>query len=469
MREIRASDFGLRPGENATPALRRLSQTVAGEAEAHILIEPGTYLITDWNDEGTHAPQPFELQGIGRVVVEARGANFRTEGGYITVFNGAPGPNRFPWIGLVARDVKELVVLGYSFDGGADRLIRGNYVPIDLDDDGREDLRFVPHHELQAHGMLLSAVESFTLDDVHIHGAICDGFCLAGTVLANGSMVLNHDGVMRRCSALHCGRNGLSAVQVRRLRVYDSEFSHTGRSQYGGHAPGAGIDVERDRWVGDGGANEPTENTGDIEFHNCRIVDNVLRTVVVGYQTQDTVSFKGCLMEGHTQASDYETYVISPGSTLIGCTIRTRHLGLGHLVSAGDPRRAQFVDNRIELIPGGKWIELLTNPVSHNVLFARNEVVVHGPSQAFGMQIRAANSWVIDNLLWIDQSRYNAQVPFAFSMLDCENTIFRGNLWQTNRSPDAPGDWWLLYDNPPTVAPPDDRLVGGIQRSPALP
>ena len=159
-----------------------------------------------------------------------------------------------------------IIVSGLSFDG------RNRVYGID---------QF--HHNLAVYGC-----SNIIIDNVVSKYAYGDGLYVSGRhpiELTNRAM---RNLTLRNCQFLYSCRNGMSVIECDGLVAENCRFDYTGRSDGGGHAPMAGVDLE---------PNYDTEYVQNITFLNCHFSHNSGSGVACKKNTTTNVKIAGCVFE----------------------------------------------------------------------------------------------------------------------------------------------------------------------------
>ncbi len=428
MTELRVEDF-VRPSDrDIARGLRALRDAAAQYDEDVRIIFPerAVYLVRERNTLGHwggYYNWPLFFRDLVGLRIEGNGSRIQQLGGYVVA------TDRKPWGGLRLMNCEDVIVSDLEFDGGAQTLIRNPAT-----------------YELDASGVALHGCTDVRLERVVARNTINDGYDLAWHNLETGAPCkLSTQIEMIDCVADGAARNGLSVTGARDVHALRCSFVRTGRHVYGGHAPGAGIDVEADRYPGDTGNDPPPplQRTGRIRFERCRIEDNITRTVVAHYERHEDVSFINCDIEGHAQAGDFETDFASPGTIVRACRIRTRHLRMSH--NTGQPqdagRWAIYEDNVIEILPGGKNHE----SSGKRIRTARNSIASYGAGDVCVWENQ--ESEITDNVLFRSIIGYDgAAHPFLCRFEDCDAaTEIDGNRFLH----DTGADIWIRVQRSP--------------------
>ena len=139
------------------------------------------------------------------------------------------------------------------------------------------------HHNLAVYGC-----SNIIIDNVVSKNAYGDGIYVSGKhpiELTNRAM---RNLTLRNCQFLYNCRNGMSVIECDGLVAENCRFDYTGRSEGGGHAPMAGVDLE---------PNYETEYAQNITFLNCRFDHNSGSGVACKKNTTKNVKVSGCVFE----------------------------------------------------------------------------------------------------------------------------------------------------------------------------
>lgn len=129
------------------------------------------------------------------------------------------------------------------------------------------------------HGIQLLGVVRATVRDMRVSGCWGDGVCIGAA--GPGQTIPSDDVVLSRVVAIGNRRQGLSILQARNVRVFDSEFSETS-----GTNPQFGIDIEPNKpgWA------------YDVLIENCRIRNNHGGGIQI-YKRVSGVTIRRCVIE----------------------------------------------------------------------------------------------------------------------------------------------------------------------------
>lgn len=122
----------------------------------------------------------------------------------------------------------------------------------------------------QSHGIFTTTSSGYTLLDLKVHHISGDGLLLGGVLKT--PMTADKDVTVTGVSSGNNGRQGMSVIQVRGLKVSKSQFFDTGLTggTYGGDSPRAGVDVEPDI-----APPNVDVKTGLLEFDDCEFTGNL--------------------------------------------------------------------------------------------------------------------------------------------------------------------------------------------------
>jgi hypothetical protein len=150
--------------------------------------------------------------------------------------------------------------------------------------------------EPSSHGVVLGSCFNVTLDNVVTQYWTGDGYYI-GDATARDPLVASRQVTMVNCMADHNGRQGMSIIQLRGGVFTNCRFENTGRSSYGAHAPGAGVDIEPNHSTNSARPYQMDINTGELAFVRCRFVNNIGMALVGGGTNVDNVTCTGCYFD----------------------------------------------------------------------------------------------------------------------------------------------------------------------------
>jgi hypothetical protein len=333
--------------------LRELSALIAAEYAADpqavriIFPENKTLRIQEKSELGTAYETlrtPLYFYGISDLTIDGEGATILQDAGEFTL-----GQYSLPWGGLRLEGCDDFAVSDFYYDGQANNLTRDPLVT-----------------EQQCHGVYLGGCRRGTLQNVRVKDvAGADAIILHYFVGAGWST----DTPIRACSfieATDCifdgaARNNLSVTAAMDCGFERCAFINAGRHNYGGHSPVAGIDIEADRYPGDGGEYEPTERTGRIRITKCLISNNAQRSIVAYYQRHEDCTLEDSTIIGPDDGvNEYETLLQAPGMIVRRNSFWGYGYGFGHSVEGStypgdDSRRSVFEDNIVMVRGGGRF------------------------------------------------------------------------------------------------------------------
>ncbi|MBD0319669.1 MAG: right-handed parallel beta-helix repeat-containing protein, partial [Gemmatimonadetes bacterium] len=254
---------------NDLPAYKAMVAAVNAAGGGDVLFPPGVYFMDGYqryNEVPATVVEPaFKL--CTRLRVSGYGAKIDLRGNY----HRSSADDKHPITGLYFWKCKHFVVEGFEIDGNLDQMTR--------------DANMIG--ETWSYGILTAGCSHYTIRDVDVHHHLTDGVLLGHLPAPNE----NNDeyALMLNVRSRYNGRQGLSLVGMKHFTAENCDFSYTGRVEpYGGHAPGAGVDIEPE------GAGAVAE---DILFLNCRFHDNKGGNIGAGYATLTRrVTFRDCLV-----------------------------------------------------------------------------------------------------------------------------------------------------------------------------
>lgn len=133
------------------------------------------------------------------------------------------------------------------------------------------------------HGIMVRGSSRVTIRDMHISRCWGDGISIGAAMVQDRPWIISYDVAIANIVSTDNRRAGLSIGRSTRVRVYDSEFSHTR-----GITPGCGINIEPDV-EGDG-------STSDVHIENCHVHNNMSNGIQVYKRVTGTV-IKYCTIE----------------------------------------------------------------------------------------------------------------------------------------------------------------------------
>lgn len=458
--EIRARDFGVRPGiGDVSSALRRLSWYAAGLSPGvRVIFERGEHIIAQNNtthiytvDPNTglwgYYSTPLCFRFCVDLTLDFEGATFEHPGGYTTRAPSGAANYRnwlYPYPGMKFEDCRNVTVRNGTFIGGADNIIRG------LDTTTGQ-----LHAELESSGVYVLGGFNFKFINVHCHAFINDGFTFDG--VERGSWhELSERIYMSRCSAFRNARNGLTLAECRRTLVEDSEFSDTGRTIYGGHSPVAGLDVEPDRTPIDGGFYPIRYRSGKHVLRRCTFRNNLLRSVVAVYQRIDTTVLEDCVLESDS-TQDYDSELRAPGIEVRRCTITGKRPRFGHEPSStfgDDGRRATVEDNVI--IVNGPPVNGECTIDGARLDFRRNQVRCVQGLRAFSLA--CVDGSVIEENAFRTNGKWMGSIFAGTGGITFRNNSFATDLGPSDFNLSNVNDRCWVFLQPGSVVPTGSQL-----------
>jgi hypothetical protein len=206
-----------------------------------------TYLIDRYNDGDTFTAEYFEYAAIDGFTLEGNGSSIKSKGGF----------NRdttdIATIGLMHFDVcNNIVIKNLTVDGSNDTITKTGGV-------GESPFGY---------GIIFGGCTNIILDNVYCHHNITDGFAFTSSHVDDPCLACRN-ALFVNCKSQYNGRQGMSVVQLYNGTFLNCDFDYTGKSSYGTHAPGLGLDIEPSRWVGMASPNQMDIDTGRLLFVNC--------------------------------------------------------------------------------------------------------------------------------------------------------------------------------------------------------
>lgn len=248
-------------------------------------------------------------------------------------------------------------------------------------------------------GVQLWGVEEYLLNNVEAYDHQTDGFFIGHSEVygpdgppqrvTNETRTLCKYGTMLNCKARKNRRQGMSVIAAQYLTVINCDFSDTGGvigvdanglvlDAYGGHTPGAGVDIEPSTYPEHPNtAWRVPELTGDISFINCRMVNNFGGPFIALYSAKiyGNITITGSLLDSqHTKFYDAvlgaacgvtlenNTIYLPPAGFLwqdhnsvrksenLGCTVRNNRIFLKKelgFTNTTRPIPLNFINNKV--------------------------------------------------------------------------------------------------------------------------
>lgn len=359
--ELRARDYGVTPSAaDCAPGLRAMAQGAqAVPGPVRLVFEPGVHTIRDVVRTHVSVPDlvtgvpgyysgPLTIRRMRGLTIEGEGARFVRPGGFTTSYD-EPDGHAFAYPAPIIRliDCRNVVVRGLELDGGGDSLSRG----IDHST-GR------PHTHLGAHGIALQGCRGVRIEQVEVDACTGDGIQIGG-FNDTGEHRLSYDVRLADIIVRRASRNGLAITGARRVTVERSSFFDTGASAYGGHSPVAGIDVEPDRYPGDGGQVPVAEKSGAVTFREVRVESSrAIRAAVAHYERIDGVTWERCRLVSHAGAGEFDVDLAAPGTTVRDCTVVARRPLFANVGRGPHEHTNRFERTQVVILPGHRWLDV---------------------------------------------------------------------------------------------------------------
>jgi parallel beta-helix repeat protein len=135
------------------------------------------------------------------------------------------------------------------------------------------------------HGIRIRGSKWVTIRDIRISNGWGDGITVGPKPVWRKPYIMSDDVVVANVVCTGNRRNAMSIGNVKRMRVYDSEFSNTH-----GTKPECGIDVEPDAGINDDGYCD------DVRIENCLFRNNAKMGLMMWRRAQG-VTVRNCTME----------------------------------------------------------------------------------------------------------------------------------------------------------------------------
>ena len=304
------ADFGAKGdgATNDTAAFAAAAEAIRKAGGGTLVIPKRVYVVGRQVHEPGKVPyyqaRPiFSLAGADGVTVEGNGATLRLAPGLrYGTFDKASGEPANPGLPFYDRDYavsvgtmfeftgcRNVAVRDLELDGNSGRLVLGGM----WGDTGRQ---------LAAYGLAFHGCRDVRVDDVHTHHHALDGVMIAHGGLKEQDPPTPHTlvGVVSEYN----GRQGLSWVGGRGIRVYRSKFNHTARGAVAS-APAAGLDIEAEDSV-----------CRDGYFEECEFADNAGCGVVADSGDGGFTTFVRCAFWGTT---NWSAWPRKPGMVFTDC------------------------------------------------------------------------------------------------------------------------------------------------------
>lgn len=314
---------------NDTDAFQKAAAMIQEAGGGTLVIPKATYIVGRQTHEPGKHPyyryEPiFEAKDLDGLVIEGNGAVIRLASGLrFGSFDKETGepyePSSMPFLDHAYRvgvgnmifvtGSKNVEIRDLELDGNVSELIIGGQ----WGDTGRQ---------IEAYGLRLFNNTDVTVERVHSHHHALDGIIIGWRNLKESDPPTPH--TLRGCVFEYNGRQGLSWVGGRGLKVYRSKFNHTQRATNQGEpfgsAPGAGLDIEAEDSI-----------CRDGYFEDCEFLNNGGCGVVADSGDGGHTRFVRCLFWGTTSWSVWSN---KPGLKYKDCTF---HGSVVHAVGSDDP------------------------------------------------------------------------------------------------------------------------------------
>jgi hypothetical protein len=295
-------------------ALSRLVEAVNQAGGGSIALAPGRTYFVDRYLNGGKPVAELAFLGCQNLTIEGNGARIGVKGDF-----RRDQPSIRGLAGLRFTDCHGVAVRRLELNGNVDKTLRTEAMP-----------------EPASHGLIFQSCFNVAIVGCVAHNFAGDGLYIRDSkrLGAGGTRSASRGFAVRNSRFLFNARQGLSVIQLRGGTFEDCEFSYTGFidgsgavGPYGGHSPGAGVDVEPNSTPTFGERVDVL--TGDILFRRCRMIGNFGCSFVSGKYArgqafQEQVRLDMCQLEcgeGLTGGRDGFIFDVPEGE-VVDCTLR---------------------------------------------------------------------------------------------------------------------------------------------------
>lgn len=296
--------------------MKRVVGAINSARGGTIVLAPGrTYYLDHYVTDRRDLPDLMFADCAG-VAIEGNGATIAVKGDFTrsqeTIRSLA---------GLIFRNCTQVSVRNLQLVGNVDRTVR-----------------LAGIREPPSHGLLFQGCSNVAIDRVIARHFAGDGLYIreSKTTGLAAARPVSREFRVSRSKFLFNARQGLSVVQLRRGVFEDCDFSYTGFvdnremiGPYGGHSPGAGVDVEPNNTPFFG--NHVDALTGELSFRRCRMIGNygaafVAAKYALSQRFVELVTLDDCHLEcndGLTGGQDGFIFDVH-GGQVTDCTLRMK-------------------------------------------------------------------------------------------------------------------------------------------------
>lgn len=300
-----------------TDAFQKAAKLLEEAGGCHLTIPAGTYIVgrqshVEGKNPYYQSDPIFVVAGVKSLVIEGKSAVIRLADGLrYGTFDKDTGEVYSPKMPftdykyrvgdmpiLFVRDSEDVVIRDLEIDGNSPALLLGGR----WGDKGRQ---------IQATGIHLHGCRKVRVSRIYSHHNALDGIAMGFKGSQEGDAPM--DNVIEDCRFEYNGRQGFSWVGGIGLKVYRSQFNHTGRAvnRSNGEAlassPGAGLDIEAESAV-----------IRDGYFEDCEFINNTGAGMVSDSGDGGYTIFKNCTFWGTT---NWSIWVNKPGIKIIDSKI----------------------------------------------------------------------------------------------------------------------------------------------------
>lgn len=294
-------------------AFVRLTQAVNSARGGSVALAPGRTYFMNRYVTAANSVADLTFDQCDGLTIEGNGAKIAVKGDFHRDQRSTRSLR-----GLIFEDCKNVMLRNLELVGNVNRTSR-----------------IMPLGEAPSHALVFGGCFDVSIDGITARHFAADGLYIRQSKLRgpSGTRAACRRFTVRNSRFLFNARQGLSVIQLRGARFLNCDFSYTGyaapdlRGQYGFHAPAAGVDIEPNHSLVT--AQSVDVLTGDLEFHNCRMIGNRGASLIAckyGRQAGwfvENVRVQSChLQSDQSSSSRYGLIFDVPGGEVSNCTLQ---------------------------------------------------------------------------------------------------------------------------------------------------
>lgn len=239
-----------------------------------IVFEKGIYIINEFKNEKNNV-QDFIYKDCNNLTIQGNGATIKLNNKFTKSIDRTKKnfnySNKGSLIPFYFDNIIGLKISNLTVDGGNNNARKAKGLT-----------------EQAEHLFSFSNCTNVTINNLTAQNSLCDGFYIKNN---------NHNFVFSNVKALNNARQGLSIISLRQGEFKNCEFSQSGRSSYGHHAPAAGLDIEPN-------IKDAVKN---ITFTGCRFYNNMNAQIVISRpQFTENITVKNSVIDAVSSKYTYQ-------------------------------------------------------------------------------------------------------------------------------------------------------------------